>query len=1177
MPPWVRALILGAVASVMVLGLTLAGLGFYAQPLIVLGLVAAFVRIRVLPKEMKRPWVLFAWGGSLMFAGGVVRFAHGLVVGVERPLPSPADALFIAGYVCFAAGGLAFLRSRNRSRRPSGEAWAEALIVAAVVGLTEWVIVLVPYLGDADIPPGTRLLIAGYSFLSLLILAIIVRVIHAPGARPTSYYLLAGATTLFLISDLLSTIGYVTHKTTNYGLLLTLPLYALYLAALYHPTMPMLTMAVEEENPRLSRPRLVLLAVAQVLPALVLVYEIHHPRPGSELVIVASAFIIAILVLVFLARVVRANEQRAERERTLHEAGATLVAATDRRQIYQGALKAVQKLVSESLEPARVSVMSLSEGELIVEASRGSGSHLAEGTVRSLSEVDERLVAALETRQCLTLASRPIDLRPGARGASAERVVSLVPLVSQNTVRGAIVHTSDTGLNAVSLQAISALATEVSLAIESAALTEDLVRQRSERRFRSLFENSSDVVTIVDEDLRIAFCTPAAERILGRTVESLVGQAPFEHVHPDDRWRARALLEVPTAPEGTPEPLEVRLLHADGSYRWFEVLTRDLRDEPEIEGIVVTAREITDRKGAEQRLANSEARFRALVQNSSDVVAVVDDLGCFTYVSPAITAMLGYRADELVGTSAIALLPDEEAANLAPYSELLTEATFPQTSVEVRLQDRSGVWHTVDITLTDLRREPAVRGLVLNARDVTVRKELEHDLRHQALHDTLTGLGNRKMFTNRVVEALERGDKRLDAVAVLFVDLDDFKTVNDSLGHAVGDQLLVAVAERLRDCLRVSDTAARLGGDEFAVLLEHSYGESEVIAVAERILESVHRSLTIQGREITITASLGIAINSDRSASAEVLLRNADMAMYLAKDRGKARYEVFEEQMHASVFERLETKAALSQAIKANQLVLHYQPVISIPTGEITGVEALVRWRHPEKGLLGPGAFIPLAEETGLIVPLGGWVLEEASRQLDAWQERGLVGPSFNMSVNVSVRQLQDDTVIQTVVSTLERHALAPNCLTLELTESLLVDDTSRMQERLEALQAVGVSLAVDDFGTGYSALGYIQRFPIDIIKIDRSFVDGLNSAESDASVVRAVIDLAKQIGARTVAEGIEDPRQLARLKEMGCDAGQGYFFSKPVPPAEFAAMINASGDGDARFRLAAEASPQLS
>jgi diguanylate cyclase (GGDEF)-like protein len=499
----------------------------------------------------------------------------------------------------------------------------------------------------------------------------------------------------------------------------------------------------------------------------------------------------------------------------------------------------------------------------------------------------------------------------------------------------------------------------------------------------------------------------------------------------------------------------------------------------------------------------------------------------------------------------------------------ITDDPFEQLNVEMRLRDHDGAWRNVDVTISDMRSETAVQGIVLNVRDVTVRRALEQDLQHKALHDELTGLGNRVHFEQRLTRALGRTESRLDQVAVLLVDLDDFKEINDSLGHSTGDQILMSVAERIRACLRVSDAAARLGGDEFGILLEDTYGESEVFAVADRILLAVSQPYNIDGRELSISASIGIVIDANRESTAEGIMRCADVAMYLAKDRGKGRYELFQESAHSSAFERLELKAALSEAVRSGGLVLHYQPIVELETGLIAGCEALVRWQHPERGLIPPSDFIPLAEDTGLIVALGRWVLREACLQLAEWDRTVPEARSLRVSVNLSVRQIESMTLLSDVADALAESGITPDRLTLEITESLVMNDDLETLERLAELRAQGIILAVDDFGTGYSSLGYIQQFPLDVIKIDRSFVSRLGAASpGNGHLVRTIVDLATSLRASCVAEGIEHLDEVDELLEMGCQYGQGYYFARPIPGDEFEALLLAAVSGNQDHQL---------
>jgi diguanylate cyclase (GGDEF)-like protein len=435
-------------------------------------------------------------------------------------------------------------------------------------------------------------------------------------------------------------------------------------------------------------------------------------------------------------------------------------------------------------------------------------------------------------------------------------------------------------------------------------------------------------------------------------------------------------------------------------------------------------------------------------------------------------------------------------------------------------------------------------------------RELNDQLTHQAFHDSLTGLANRARLTDRVQQALERAARRQQQVVILFIDLDNFKAINDSLGHAAGDQLLVAVSERVRACLRASDTPARLGGDEFAVLLEDVDGPDEAIRVAQRILDSVQMPFGLSQKDVFVNASIGIAVSHLGEVAADELLRNADVAMYAAKEAGKGRYEIFESRLHTAVLERLALEADLRNAIERNELVLHYQPTVCLTSGEISGVEALVRWNHPKRGMVPPLDFISSAESSGLIVPIGRWVLREACRQGREWHRSQPGAEQLSIAVNLSVRQLQEPSIVDDVAEALEWSGLPPELLVLELTESLLMHEADTTVERLWALKALGVRLAIDDFGTGYSSLSYLRRFPVDILKIDRSFVSGVGGGLQDTVLTEAIVGLSRTLRLQVVAEGIEAPAQLEVLRRLGCQFGQGYFFSRPLAVADLEAYL---------------------
>ena len=552
-------------------------------------------------------------------------------------------------------------------------------------------------------------------------------------------------------------------------------------------------------------------------------------------------------------------------------------------------------------------------------------------------------------------------------------------------------------------------------------------------------------------------------------------------------------------------------------------------------------------------LRQSEARFSSLVQNSSDVVMVVEADSTIRYISPSVERVLGHEASELEGTRLTVLIHPDDRANVLQF---LTSGGHDGDDghpglTEFRMKHRDEFWLHVETLRTNLMHDETVKGIVLNTRDVSERKAFEEQLQHQAFHDAVTGLANRALFKDRVEHMIERQSRDNLPVSVLFMDLDDFKTINDSLGHAAGDHLLGEVGDRLKNCLRQADTAARLGGDEFAILLEDGGDGVDAAEVASRILASLEGPFHLEGKEVFVRASIGIASADARTSGlegAEELLRNADVAMYMAKEAGKGRYQVFEPAMHDTALQRLELKADLQRAVDNDEFVLHYQPVIELETGRIEGLEALVRWQHPARCLVAPLDFIPLAEETGLIVPIGRWVLREACTQARRLQERYELTPPLHMAVNLSARQLQRPEIVGEIAEILLETELSPHSLVLEITESVMMQDMDLSIQRLAELKELGVRLAVDDFGTGYSSLNYIRRFPVDILKVDKSFVDGVNEGGEESALTAAIIELAGILRLRPVAEGIERADQLEKLLALRCDLGQGFYFAKPLP-----------------------------
>jgi diguanylate cyclase (GGDEF)-like protein/PAS domain S-box-containing protein len=859
--------------------------------------------------------------------------------------------------------------------------------------------------------------------------------------------------------------------------------------------------------------------------------------------------LITVLVLARLAGLVRAKERKAQREQVLREAGSALVTATTTEQIHQGALVALLALVGPGAS-TRVSIASGSSETLTVVAADGVAASETVGTEVSVAALPpDARDALLHGRTVVLDGVAPLDV-PESVAAKEARVV-IVPLSTRSEVRGGVFITVDSALELEALLSVETLAKQVALALESAALAEQVHQRRHERRFQALVENSFNLIMVASSEGTLSFVSPASMQMLGVPENEMIGTDPFARVHADDVPRARAMLDRARSEPGAQDPIEARYRHQNGGWRWFEVVAANLFDEPEVAGTVLNARDITDRKEARLRMEESEARFRSLVQHASDVVIVLDDHLTMTYVSPSVARVLGHAPEDLMATSWFDLVHPDDAVR----ARNLTGDTPSQHDVELRVRHSDGSWHTVDLTVSDLRQNVAVKGIVLNGRDVTERHVLEGQLRHQALHDGLSGLANRTLFADRVGHALSRRAGQVGGVVVLFIDLDDFKTVNDSLGHAAGDELLKEVGSRLSGALRAGDTAARLGGDEFAMLLENVADLDVVLEILTRIHATLRSPFVVAGRARDVTASIGVARDQGGPIEADDLLRNADVAMYQAKSKGKNRHELFEAGMHTLVRERFELKGDLGAGLEKGQFHLLYQPIVSLSRGEITGVEALLRWQHPTQGLVSPDIFIPLAEETGFIVPLGQWVLEEACGQLRRWRDEH-DRPDMTMSVNVSVRQLQAPGLSTQVERALLDSGIPARSLTLEITESILMADVDVATRRLAELKNLDVILAVDDFGTGYSSLGYLQGFPVDVVKIDRSFIQPLGRRPQQTDLIRAIIDMARSLSLRTVAEGIEEPEQAAILQTLGCESAQGFHFSRPIPAQAISALL---------------------
>jgi diguanylate cyclase (GGDEF)-like protein/PAS domain S-box-containing protein len=608
--------------------------------------------------------------------------------------------------------------------------------------------------------------------------------------------------------------------------------------------------------------------------------------------------------------------------------------------------------------------------------------------------------------------------------------------------------------------------------------------------------------------------------------------------------------------------VEYRIRRADGGIRWVLERGVGLRDAQGrlawIEGFI---QDISERMAANEALREAVRRYGSIFEHATEGIFQTTPEGRYLNANPALARIYGHASPQAL----IAHLDDiprqlyVQPERRAEFARLLQEqGAVRNFESQVYRHDGSIIWISENARAAR-NADGSVQFYEGTVVDITERKQYEAELEHQASHDSLTGLPNRSLLRDRIEQAIAKARDAARLVAVVFVDLDHFKLINDSLGHHVGDCLLLEIAARLSSCVRSRDCVARQGGDEFVLVLTEQDNEEEIIAIVRRLLETISQPWVHNGEEYGLSCSIGISCYPQDGADPDALLRSADAAMYKAKESGRSTYHFYTAELNQAISERLELENSLRHALERGEFRVHYQPRVEVASGRIVGAEALIRWECPGKGLIPPDSFIPIAEESGLIIPIGQWVLQEACRQNRAWQRAGL--PPIGISVNLSPIQFRHAGLVESVAAALADAGLAAAYLELELTESFVMHDAERLNVAMQSLKQLGVDIAVDDFGTGYSSLSYLKRFPVDRLKVDKSFVRDIDSDPDDAAIVRAIITLGHALGLRVVAEGVETRAHLEFLREHGCDELQGYFFSRPVPAAEMEALLRGGAD----------------
>jgi diguanylate cyclase (GGDEF)-like protein/PAS domain S-box-containing protein len=727
----------------------------------------------------------------------------------------------------------------------------------------------------------------------------------------------------------------------------------------------------------------------------------------------------------------------------------------------------------------------------------------------------------------------------------------LVPLIADGGVMGVLGARRHPGAEPylrADLAFLRTVADRTAVAVAGVALHRALALART--RSRALVRRSTDGVLVVDPEGRIRYVGETVAQVLGWDPQHLLGTGVLDLVHPEDVARKSRKLAAALSRPGPQEPFDTRVRRNDGTWCWVEDRVTNLLDDPDVAGLVVNFHDVSERKSAQEALARSEARYRSIAETAQEGIWVVGPDGRTLYANQKLTEILGRDIRELRSMRSVDVVTEE--ARSAHLDRLARREWIGHEVYEMPFLRPDGERRVAQVSASAMFENGAYIGSLGMFTDITDRRRAEEQLERQALYDGLTGLANRALLTDRLALALARRDDEAPGVVVLFLDLDHFKQVNDSYGHSTGDRLLAGVADRLTSAVRPADTVARFAGDEFVVVCP-GLDERGANALAGRVLAALSAPFDLDDVHVEVSASLGIA-HAKAGQDSEAVVSAADTAMLEAKRRGRGVHATFDTTVAARAGVRLQELADLRRGLEDEEFVLVYQPQIDLATERVVAVEALVRWRHPSRGVLCPGEFVPLAERSGLIVPLGRMVLTMACRQGAEWAGSCATPP--RVAVNVSARQFNDDRLAGLVREALGRDGLPPPLLGLEITESTVMDDVDRAVRVLTDLRFLGIGLSVDDFGTGYSSLGSLTTLPLDELKIDRSFVTGVHLGGRDVEVVRAVIAMAHALGLRVVAEGVEAMPTVEALRRLDCDLGQGFLFGRPLPASAVTRLL---------------------